>query len=468
MRKSGLVFYFCRVVMFCTLCSFYSAQGIEKGQVRVEQEQPLNIQSWKTESGSSVFFVNSQRLPMIDIMVDVDAGSRWDPLGLEGLASVVAGMLFKGHYLDGKLVSEEEVGEFFVQNSIIRSVSTSRDKVSISLRLLNEPDVIQKLGHFLQNVLSNPAFNESILARQKSRSLLALKESLTRPQQLALRNLWDKMYPDHPYGRSVTEQSLGNISREEIQTFFRKFWTPERITFSVVGDAKKGELEVFLGDITNFKQKNSFTGFEENIERQKKFNYKKILPPVVFPVAGTVMIEHPAEQSHIWIGAPMLARHQIDDVFPFFVANYILGGSGFGSRLTTEVREKRGLSYSVFSGFSLLKQKGPFFIGLQTGKQNTSVALKVVQETLTDFVRNGPDEIELEKAKTGLIGGFALKLDSNKKALMNLSQIAYYDLPLDYLDNWVDRIASVTTEDVKRVLRTYFVSENMQTVIVGK
>ena len=93
--------------------------------------------------------------------------------------------------------------------------------------------------------------------------------------------------------------------------------------------------------------------------------------------------------------------------------------------------------------------------------------MKVVQETLTDFVNNGPDELELEKAKTGLIGGFALKLDSNKKALMNLSQIAYYGLPLDYLDNWVDRIASVTKEDVKRVLKTYFVSENMQTVIVG-
>ena len=133
MRKSGLVFYFCRVMIFCILCSIYSAQGLEKGQ-RVEAEA-LNIISWKTDSGSSVFFVNSQRLPIIDIMVDVDAGSRWDPFGLEGLASVVAGMLFKGHYLDREIISEEEVGEFFVQNSIIRSVSTSRDKVSISLRL---------------------------------------------------------------------------------------------------------------------------------------------------------------------------------------------------------------------------------------------------------------------------------------------------------------------------------------------
>ena len=118
-------------------------------------------------------------------------------------------------------------------------------------------------------MFSNPAFNESILARQKSRSLLALKESLTRPQQLALRNLWDKMYPDHPYGRSVTEQSLGNISREELQTFFRKFWTPERMTFSVVGDVEKEELEVFLGDITNFQQKNSFLDLKRTLRGKK-------------------------------------------------------------------------------------------------------------------------------------------------------------------------------------------------------
>ena len=90
------------------------------------------------------------------------------------------------------------------------------------------------------------------------------------------------------------------------------------MTFSVVGDVEKEELEIFLGDITDFHHKNSFSRFEENIERQKKFNYKKILPPVVFPVAETVMIEHPAEQSHIWIGAPMLARHQIDDIFHDF------------------------------------------------------------------------------------------------------------------------------------------------------
>jgi zinc protease len=133
-----------------------------------------------------------------------------------------------------------------------------------------------------------------------------------------------------------------------------------------------------------------------------------------------------------------------------------------------EVREKRGLSYSVFSGFSLLKQKGPFFIGLQTGKEKREEALGIVRTTLEDFVKNGPTSEELESAKTGLIGGFALKLDSNRKTLLNLSQIAFYDLPLDYLDEWVDNMTAVTREDVMRVLRTYFSMENLSTVVIGK
>ncbi len=465
MRENRLKIYYCVVAFVSILLTIFSTQAATNDEQSVEPR--LLIKNWKTDSGSAVFFVKSQRLPMVDVAIDVDAGSRWDPSGLEGLASVVGRMLLKGHKSGEKIISEEQVGEFFVENSVIRAVNVSRDKASISLRFLNEPDVVESLGNFLGDVFTNPLFDESILARQKSRSSIALRESLTRPQQLALRNLWDKMYPEHPYGRSLTEQSLKNISRTELQTFFQRFWTPERITVSIVGDITEKQLRPFLRKLTSGESKQLKVKNEDNPETQK-FQYKKMLPPVIYPSAETVTISHPAEQSHIWIGAPMLARHQIQDIFPFFVANYILGGSGFGSRLTTEVREKRGLSYSVFSGFSLLKQKGPFFIGLQTGKKSTALALKVVQETLTDFVKNGPNQIELEKAKTGLIGGFALKLDSNKKALMNLSQIAYYELPLDYLDEWVDRIAAVTREDVKRVLKTYFVSENMQTVIIGK
>ena len=149
------------------------------------------------------------------------------------------------------------------------------------------------------------------------------------------------------------------------------------------------------------------------------------------------------------------------------VANHILGGSGFGSRLTKEIREERGLSYSVFSAFSLLKQKGPFFIGLQTGKENSDEAIEVMVNTVSEYIKNGPSEEELEIAKQGIIGGFALRLDSNSKILENLAQIVFYDLPLDYLDNWTLRIQAVTLDDVKKVLKERVDLNSSSLIVVG-
>ena len=197
------------------------------------------------------------------------------------------------------------------------------------------------------------------------------------------------------------------------------------------------------------------------------FQFQQLLPPVT--VGGKIVrkISHPAAQSHIWMGLPVLARHETDHIFPMLVANHILGGSGFGSRLTKEIREERGLSYSVFSAFSLLKQKGPFFIGLQTGKENSDEAIEVMVNTVNEYIKNGPSEEELEIAKQGIVGGFALRLDSNSKILENLAQIVFYDLPLDYLDNWTLRIQAVTLDDVKKVLKERVDLNSSSLIVVG-
>ena len=122
------------------------------------------------------------------------------------------------------------------------------------------------------------------------------------------------------------------------------------------------------------------------------------------------------------------------DFFPLVVGNYVLGGGGFVSRLTSEVREKRGLSYSVYSYFSPMAQPGPFVVGLQTQKSQTDEALKVVRATLERFVREGPTAAELAAARQNLVGGFALRIDSNGKILENLATIGWYRMPLDYLE----------------------------------
>jgi zinc protease len=166
------------------------------------------------------------------------------------------------------------------------------------------------------------------------------------------------------------------------------------------------------------------------------------------------------------IGQPGYKRSD-PDFFSLLVGNHILGGGGFTSRLTQEVREKRGLSYSVYSFFSPGLHAGQFAIGLQTRPDQAAQAVQVSREVLAQFVANGPTEAELQAAKDNLIGGFALRIDSNRKLLDNVANIAWVGLPLDYLTNWTQRVEKITAADIKAALQRKLQPEKMVTVVVG-
>ena len=155
------------------------------------------------------------------------------------------------------------------------------------------------------------------------------------------------------------------------------------------------------------------------------------------------------------------------DYFPLWVGNYILGGGGFNSRFTQEVREKRGLSYSVYSSFAPYRESGSFTIGLQTRRDQAEAALQVLGVTLRDFVANGPTPAELEGAKQHIIGGFALRTDSNRKILDYLAVIGFYGLPLDWLEQFPQRVAQVTAEEVRDAFRRRIDPDRLATVVVG-
>ncbi len=181
---------------------------------------------------------------------------------------------------------------------------------------------------------------------------------------------------------------------------------------------------------------------------------------------STRYIENPASQSHILIGAPGIRRGD-PDYFPLFVGNYVLGGGGFVSRLVEEVRQKRGLAYSVYSYFSPLQQRGPFVIGMQTKREQAPEALAVVQKTLRDFLANGPTAQELEAAKQNIAGGFPLRIDSNRKIHEYLAVIGFYHLPLSYLDDFAGNVERVTVADVKSAFARHVDPDKLVTVVVA-
>jgi zinc protease len=182
--------------------------------------------------------------------------------------------------------------------------------------------------------------------------------------------------------------------------------------------------------------------------------------------AGEQRIAHPASQSHILLGAPGMARSD-PDYFALYVGNHILGGGGFVSRLMHEVREKRGLAYSVYSYFMPTKQPGVFQIGLQTRKDQADGALQLVRDTLAEFVAKGPTGKELIAARQNIVGGFPLRIDSNRKILDYLGIIGFYDLPLTYLDDFTRRVEQVTVAQVHDAFKRRVDPQAMATVIVG-
>jgi zinc protease len=191
------------------------------------------------------------------------------------------------------------------------------------------------------------------------------------------------------------------------------------------------------------------------------------LPRVpVLDAAAVRYIGHPASQAHILVGAPGIRRDD-PDYFPLLVGNHILGGGGFVSRIIEEVRQKRGLAYSAYSYFAPLQRAGPFVIGIQTQRAQAAEALRVVEATLREFVKNGPTGDELEAAKRNIVGSFPLRIDSNRKIHGYLGLIGFYRLPLTYLEDFTRNVEGVTVADIKSAFERRVDPDRMVTVVVG-
>jgi Predicted Zn-dependent peptidases len=192
------------------------------------------------------------------------------------------------------------------------------------------------------------------------------------------------------------------------------------------------------------------------------------VPAIVLPSEGkNIHQEYPSQQTHLMYSLPVLKRND-PDYFPLYVGNHILGGSGFSSRIVKEIREKRGLAYSAYSYFRPMMEKGPFLIGLQTRNEKVQEASLAVKKTLQEFIQHGPTEEELVAAKKNLIGGFALKLDSNKKLLNNIVDIVVGGVSLDYLNHYMSNIEAVTRQQIVDAFQRRVLVNKMVMVTVGQ
>jgi zinc protease len=409
-----------------------------------------NIQHWQSASGAKILFVEDHDIPMLDVAVTLQAGSSFDEAGKSGVAGLTHRLLDSG----SEGLSEDEISRGMADVGAQFGGGFDKDRSSISLRTLSSPAQRDKALDIMARVLQHPLFPEAILAREKVRLIAALKEADTRPESIAEKAFQKAVFGSHPYALrgSGEVDSVEKITVQDLKDFYHAHYQAANAVVAIMGDATRPQAEAIAQQLT---------------AQLPSSPSPAALPKVVMKIAASEQrIPHPATQSHILIGAPGVARGD-PDYFPLYVGNYILGGGGFVSRLMNEVREKKGLAYSVYSYFMPLKQPGEFQIGLQTKKEQADEALKLVRGTLANFIAKGPTKKELLAAKQNIIGGFPLRIDSNRKILEYLSVIGFYDLPLTYLDDFTHNIDKVTVAQIRDAFKRHIDPQAMATVIVG-
>ena len=419
----------------------------------------LPIELWTESSGAQVWLVQSPAIPMVDVQIAFDAGSRRDPADQAGLASAVAAMTAKGVQARGDLpaLDENGLGEAWADLGASFDAEADRDGFGYALRSLTEPALLERAARLAARQIAAPSLPAPIWERERARWSAAIKESDTRPGTQASKAFATAVYGPHPYAQRATPQTLARLEVSDMRAFHARYIVPCRARVAIVGavnrDQARALVAQLLGDLP---------------PRQDAACAPLPAVAEVPPLAQAVQQHIPfaSAQAQVLIGQPGIARSN-PDFLALLVGNHILGGSGLVSRLTEEVREKRGLSYSVSSSFSPGLHAGAFVVALQTRADQSAQAVQVARETVARYVAEGPTEAELRAAKDNLIGGFALRIDSNRKLLANVMNIALNGLPLDYLDHWTDRVEALTAADIRAALQRHLQPERMVTVVVG-
>lgn len=409
-----------------------------------------SIQHWVTDSGARVYFVAAPELPMIDISVTLDAGSARDG-DAHGLACLTASVMSEGA---GDLDADARADELARLGASV-SHECGRDMSSVSLRSLTRPEVLQPALAILAKAIREPRFMEGDIERVRALTLAGLKQQEQSPGSLVGRHFYPALYGDHPYGHETSgnADSVAAITREQMQAFHQRYFQAANAVIAIVGDVDRATAERIA---------------EGLLDCPRGCAPAEPLPkPKPLTQAARLDVPFPSSQAHVRLG--VLGMHRGDpDYFKLYVGNQILGGSGLTSLLAKQVREQRGLSYSVYSYLLPYRVDGPFLLGLQTRNETAEVAIEVARDTLAAFIENGPSEKQLRDIKLNLSGGFPLRIDSNSKVAGYLAVIGFYDLPLDYLDRWVKEVESVTAEQIRDAFQRRIHPDRMLTVVVGR
>ena len=420
---------------------FTAVEAAEVGTMKIERvTSPGGIEAWLSKSHAN---------PLIALRFAFRGGASQDPPGKEGLAYFVSAMMDEGAGPLDSVTFQERAEELAMRMDF----DASRDVMLGSLQTLSENK--DEVFDLMRLVLSEPRFDEDAIERVRAQILASLKFDENDPETVAAL-AWDRLaFEDHPYGRPIkgTKDSIASITRADLEDYVRRVYARDKLLISAVGDIDGATLGKELDRM-----------FGALPATSELVPVAEATPPLG-PTREVIQMDVP--QSVAQFGHKGIGRKD-EDFIPAYVLNYIIGGGGFSSRLMEEVREKRGLAYSVYSNLYPY-QHGAVFIGnVATKNEAVGQSLEVIESELKRLADQGPTEEELASAKSYLTGAYALRFESSSGIANQLLWIQIEDLGIDYVGKRNALVEAVTLDDIKRVAKRLIEADRLITTIVGK
>ena len=406
------------------------------------------IQRVVSPGGIEAWLVEEHAIPIVAIEISFDGGSVLDPEGKEGVANLTMGLLEEGA---GDL---DAVGFAQRADEIAARLGfgSSRESVSLSLRSLTEN--LDATVDLMRLAIMEPRFDEEPVARVKAQIISSIKSSETDPNAIAGKAFNEMGFPNDPYGRPSdgTIESVTALTVDDLRAARERLLNVGGAHIGVVGDITAEELapllDRLLGGLRN-----------EPVEDLPMTEFKG--------QPGVTVIDLDVPQSVAVFGHAGILRDD-PDYIPAYVLNYILGGGGFASRLTVEVREKRGLSYSVYSYLAPRDRAGLHLGGVATSNEYMKDSIAVIRDEWRKMAEEGVTQEELDKAKRYLTGAYALRFDSNSKIANILVGVQAAGLPIDYTETRNALVEAVTLDDIKRVAQRIMKPDELSIIVVGR
>jgi zinc protease len=406
------------------------------------------IQRLVSPGGIEAWFVQDATVPLIAMEYAFGGGAAQDPANKPGLGNMVASLLDEGSGdMDSKTYHER-----LDRRAIELSFTSLRDNFRGSLRMLKENK--DEAYDLLRSALTAPRFDNADIERIRNQVLSSLRRESTNPTSLAGKKFLEVAYGSHPYGRGAngTLESVPTITVDDLRAYTGQVIARDTLRIAVVGDVDPDTLGKLLDK--------TFGGLPA------KGNLTPVADVVASKPPQRAFVPLDVPQTVVTFGGPGILRHD-PDFMAGYVVNHILGGGGLSSRLYREVREKRGLAYSVYESLMWMDHSALFIGNTGTRADRAGETIDAIEQEIRRIAEEGPTQKELDDAKSYLKGSQMLALDTSSKLAQALLQYQLDKLPIDYIEKRNALVDAVTLEDARRVSKRLW-GQGLLTVVVGR